>query len=201
MNGYKKTILAIDDDITTLTTLRTILDRSYDVSLAKNADIAQTILKTAMVDLILLDMEMPSVSGMDLLKTIRNNCSLYSIPIIVVSSYGMANVIVNTQKMGALDFIVKPISAKILLEKIQAGLKTARKKISKAGLYRKLQALQCSCANGRTSQIEKVIRDLDQYCFNLETDTEIAEICKDVRKMEYTLADEKIKLLLSQFAD
>jgi len=68
MNICKKTILAIDDDISTLTTIRSILDRNYEISLAKNINIAKTILNKTTVDMILLDMDLPGISGMDFLN-------------------------------------------------------------------------------------------------------------------------------------
>jgi len=197
----KKTILAIDDDVTVLTTVRTILDRSYDVCLAKNLDIAKKILTKTGVDLILLDMEMPDHSGMEFLESIRSSDSYYSIPVIVVSSHGVADVIVDAQKKGAVDFIVKPIVPKILLEKIQSAFKNTRKKISKATLSRKLQNLENSCTHGKSSDIERIIKDLEQFCFDLKTDTEIALICKYARGMEYNLVDERIKILLSELSE
>ena len=84
----RTTILAIDDDITILTTICRILEGSYEVGLAKNLDIAKTILQTTSVDLILLDMEMPGASGMKFLETLHDDPSYYHIPVIIVSSHG-----------------------------------------------------------------------------------------------------------------
>ena len=201
MSDYKKTILAIDDDITVLTTIRSILERSYDVSLAKNTSIAKNILDRTMVDMILLDMDMPGMSGMDFLETIHSDDSYYSVPVIIVSSYGTANVILEAKKRGAIDFLVKPISPKILLEKIQYGFKFARSKISKIGLARKLQLLENACMQGKSIQIDKCIKDMDQYCLDLKTDTEIAEICKYAKEMDYNLVEDKIRNLMAELSE
>ena len=197
MTDKKKTILAIDDDITSLNTMRAILEGIYEVSLAKNTGIAKTILGTANVDLMLLDMEIPGVSGMEFLETINADPLFYHIPIIIVSSHGTADRIITAQKKGALDFVVKPVSAATLLWKVQCALEATRKKISKVGLSRKLQILESSCAQGKTSRIEDIIKDLEQVYFDFETDWKINRICRYARDLEYNLVDEKVKSLLA----
>jgi DNA-binding NtrC family response regulator len=189
--------LAIDDDIAILTSIRNILQDSFEVSLAKNIEIAKTILGTTDVDLILLDMEMPGASGMEFLELIKNDPSLYHIPIIIVSSHGTAGTIVGVQKRGAIDFVVKPISPQILIEKVNLAFQGSRKKISRLGLARKLQILENSCVHGKSDQIERIIADLEQFSFDLQIDAEIAHICRCAKGMEYDIVDKKIRQLLS----
>ena len=197
MTEKKATILAVDDDITILTNIRTILDSAYEVSLAKNTEIAKTILQTATIDLILLDMEMPNVSGMEFLELLQGEPSYYHIPVIIVSSLGTPDVVMEISKKGAIGFVVKPISAATLMEKVQSVLQVSRKKISKVGLSRKLNVLENSCIMGKSSRVEECINDIEQFCYDKETDLIIAEICKCAREMEYDLVDEKVKYLLS----
>jgi len=200
MSAYKKNILAVDDDVTILTAIRSILAGNYDVSLAKNTDIAGIILGKTRVDLILLDMEMPGTSGMDFLNVLRNSPVFYSIPVIIVSSHGTEDVIREVQKTGAVDFVVKPISPKILMEKVQSGFDLAKKKISKANLVKKLQLLESYCAKGKSSDIETSAADLGHYSFNLQTDNRINQIFSYTRKMEYDIADEELKKLISELS-
>ena len=201
MNSRKKTILAIDDDITILNTIRTVLEGVYELSLAKNTDIAQTILNTATIDLILLDMNMPGSSGMDFLEFIRNNDSYYHIPVIIVSSQGTADLIVEVNKKGAADFVVKPISPSILKEKIRSCLKEASVKTSRMSMEIKLKRLSDACSAGKSDHVEEVIEDLGKVYYSLNVDTEIAQICKYATDMEYHLVDEKIKGLLSSLSE
>jgi len=197
MTDKKATILAIDDDITTLTNIRTILEKSYDVCLAKNTEIAKTILQTASINLILLDMEMPNVSGMEFLELLRGEPSYYHIPVIIVSSLGTPSVVMKINEKGAIDFVVKPISAITLNDKVHSVLQNTRKKISKVGLSRKLNILENSCIMGKSSRVEECINDIEQFCYDIETDLIIAEICKNAREMEYNLVGKKVKYLLS----
>ena len=200
MNEKRKTILAIDDDITILNTIRTVLEGSYEVSLAKNTTIAKKILTTTRVDLILLDMNMPGTSGMEFLQFVSNDDSQYHIPVIIVSSQGTADVIVETQKMGAVDFVVKPISPNILREKIRSSLKAASEKIGRIALVIKLRKLAQVCEAGRGSHVEEVIEELEQVYYDHTIDAKIAEICTYARDMEYSLVDEKIKELLADLS-
>ena len=197
MNNIRKTILAIDDDITILNTIRTVLEGTYEVSLAKNTDIARTIPDSVKIDLILLDMNMPGTSGIDFLEFIRNDSSHYHIPVIIVSSQGTADVIVEIKKRGAVDFVVKPISPNTLKEKIHSSLKTASTKTSRMSVVIKLNKLADACAAGKSDRIEEVLEDLEKVYFEHIIDTEIAEICKYAKDMEYTIASEKTGQLLA----
>ncbi|MCL1818174.1 MAG: response regulator [Spirochaetaceae bacterium] len=196
MTNRRKTILAVDDDITILNTIRSVLEGSYEVSLAKNTDIAKTILNTTRIDLILLDMNMPGISGMDFLEFVRNDNSYYHIPVIIVSSQGTADIIVEIKKQGATDFVVKPISPNILKEKIRSSLKEASVKTSRMSLEIKLKRLSLACAAGKSGNVEEIVKDLEQVYFDHSVDAEIAEICKYARDMEYNSVDRKVKQLL-----
>jgi len=196
MADERKTILAIDDDITLLNTIQTILAGTYEISLAKNTDIAKTILNTTVIDLILLDMNMPGASGLDFLDFIRNDVSYYFIPVIIVSAQGTADVIMEIKEKGAAGFVVKPISPKILMEKISSVLKTTKTKIGREPLKRKLERLLISCTAGKGSSVESIVQELEERYFELEADAEIAKICGYARDMEYKLVEEKVKQLL-----
>ena len=192
-----KTILAIDDDITILTHIRTILEGAYEVRLAKNAEIAKKILTTTEVDLILLDINMPGESGLEFLKIIQKNPSFYHIPVIIVSSQGTIDVIMNIKESGVDYFVVKPISSALLMEKVRVALKKTRSKINSESLARKLKSLENACTSGKVSQAEEIVKNLELVYYDMETDIIIADICKLVKEMDYSIADEKIKQLLT----
>ncbi|MCL1927739.1 MAG: response regulator [Treponema sp.] len=223
MPDVKKTILSIDDDITILNAIRTILEGTYEVSLAKNTGIAQTILNTTRVDLILLDMNMPGTglpsvgeckekdcttpqnaactSGMDFLEFVRNDDSHYRIPVIIVSSQGTPDVIKEIKKRGAVDFVVKPISPNILLEKIHSNLKTGNVKISRDYIEGKLKRLIAACNTGKSSQVEKIVNGLQRVHCEQKIDAKIAEICKYAKDMEYNLVEEKAGALIAEMSE
>jgi DNA-binding NtrC family response regulator len=194
--GGKKNILAVDDNITTLAELRTILQGSFEVHLAKNAELAKKILHTVEIDVILLDLEMPGLSGMEFLDAIHNNTSFYFIPIIIVSSHGTGDFIVKAKMRGASDFVVKPVNHKTLLEKIYSVLKLARKKASRETLARKLNILETACTMGISGRIVELVAELEQVYCEIAIDLEIVEICKNAKEGNYKDAAAKIGKLI-----
>jgi CheY-like chemotaxis protein len=125
MESKKKVILVIDDIIPSLNVIRKILEDDFNVCLAKSIEMASIMLKTNKVDLILLDIEMPEMSGLDYLKQLRQ--TRYSnIPVVFVTSYATKKFLIQAMSSGAKDFIVKPVFPDILKEKIHGILNPAK---------------------------------------------------------------------------
>ena len=196
MEATKKNLLAIDDNLSTLAELRSILEGSFEVHLAKDAGVARTILHKTPMDIILLDLEMPGMPGMEFLDAIHNNTSFYFIPIIVVSSHGTEDMIKKAKKNGASDFVVKPCNPKTLIEKINSVLKTARKKMSREVVARKLNILETACNTQQTSRINEIITELEQIYCEISIDLIIAEICSSAEEGNYKEAAKKISALI-----
>jgi PleD family two-component response regulator len=121
----KKVVLAIDDIIVHLRTVRNALDQYYEVKVVKSGEQALLVLATIKVDLVLLDIEMPGLSGFDILKTIKNVPSTRDIPVIFVSSHVSTDLISDALKWGAVDYIVKPFEPEVLIKKTFAALRTS----------------------------------------------------------------------------
>ncbi|MDR2782386.1 MAG: response regulator [Treponema sp.] len=119
----EKTILAIDDSPEILESLNGILGDDYDVRLAKTASAAWTALRLTEVNLILLDIEMPGMSGFDFLETIHTTRPEYKdIPVIFISSYADQETIDKALNMGAVGYIVKPVLPEDLRETLKGIL-------------------------------------------------------------------------------
>ena len=192
----KENILVVDDNLTTLAELRIILEGSFEVYIAKDTKLAQSILHKTPIDLILLDLEMPDMSGLDFLDAIHNNTSFYFVPIIIVSSHGTEDSIKKAIKNGASGFIVKPCNPKSLIDKINSVLKTARKKMSREVLSRKLNLLETACTTIQSYRIDEIVTELKQVYCDIAVDLELAEICKLAEEGNYKETEQKIKKLL-----
>lgn len=192
----KKAILAVDDQITSLATVRDSLEGHYDIYMAKNLMTATTILQSTDIDIILLDLEMPECSGITLLTEINKDPRCYHIPVIVVSSHGKADIIIQAKNTGAKDFVVKPFNRKTLLEKIDAVLKASPKKIQKEALFGKLEHLASFCQQGNNAKAEELAAELEHVCCDIILDIDVAAICRYTRDMDYIKAIEKIRMLL-----
>jgi PleD family two-component response regulator len=119
----KKVILAIDDIIVDLRTVRNALDKYYEVKVVKSGEQALLVLASMKIDLILLDIEMPGMSGFDILKMIKNIPSTKDIPVIFVSSHVSVDLIAKALKCGAVDYIMKPFEPGVLLRKTFSALR------------------------------------------------------------------------------
>jgi putative two-component system response regulator len=191
----RKTILAVDDIVTVLTMIRKILDNTYEVCLAKSAEIALTILNSNKVDLILLDIDMPEMSGFDFLSSLRENPRFTDIPVIFVTAHATRDFIVQANKAGAKDFVVKPVTPTILLAKINAVLEEEATG-GKYLLIKKLVALSNACRKGISSSANTLAGELKGIHFNARTDTCLAEIFRFITRLDYPIAAKKIQLLL-----
>lgn len=117
-------ILVVDDSSTNIVLLEAILNgQGYEIETAQSVKEAYQIIKKEAVDLILLDLLMPRVSGYDFLKEIKSNESTKDIPVIIVSAVADAENRRKSIELGALDFINKPIDIQFFIEKIETILK------------------------------------------------------------------------------
>lgn len=118
MNQIK--VLAVDDDIINLKLLKSILMKLPNVSEvleAKNGEDALKILKSRTdINLVLLDIIMPIMNGIEMLKIVRSDESLSNIPVIVLTTDETKKS--EALECGANDFIMKPVREKNVSEKI-----------------------------------------------------------------------------------
>jgi DNA-binding NtrC family response regulator len=111
-----KQILVIDDELEMLESLQKILSKrkEYDITLIQEGEKALEIVKNKKFDLIITDLKMEPVSGLDILKTTIKNFP-ESI-VIMISGYGTIEAGVTATREGAFDFIEKPFTSKRLFD-------------------------------------------------------------------------------------
>lgn len=128
-------ILVVDDEPDIRHLLQEILeDEGFNVEVAENGETARQAYRQHQPNLILLDIWMPDVDGITLLKEWNEDGSL-SMPVIMMSGHGTVETAVEATRLGAFDFIEKPLSlAKLLLTVEQAleSEKTLREPIGQA---------------------------------------------------------------------
>lgn len=134
----KAQILVVDDETNIRELLRDILeDEGYSVDLAENAKMAREALRRRRPDLLLLDIWMPDMDGISLLKDWRERDEL-PCPVIVMSGHGTVETAVEATRLGAYDFIEKPLSLDKLLLTVSHALETARLTQENRGLKRRV---------------------------------------------------------------
>ncbi|MDD5641568.1 MAG: response regulator, partial [Syntrophales bacterium] len=119
------TILVVDDEINYLTVMEALLgEAGYEVLTAPNAPDALKILSGADLDLLLTDMKMPKMSGIDLLE---KSHQLYPhLPVIIMTAFGTVEKAVEAMKKGAFDYILKPFKNEEILVTIAKALEHRR---------------------------------------------------------------------------
>jgi DNA-binding NtrC family response regulator len=116
------TILVVDDELGIRALLSEILtDEGHSVELAENAAQARALRERVKLDLVLLDIWMPDVDGITLLKEWGAGGQL-SMPVIMMSGHGTIDTAVEATKYGAMAFLEKPITLQKLLRAVEQGL-------------------------------------------------------------------------------
>ncbi len=119
------TILVVDDEVGIRELLSEILsDEGHRVEVAENAQQARAYRLGQAPDLVLLDIWMPDTDGVTLLKEWATH-SLLTMPVIMMSGHATIDTAVEATKIGALDFLEKPITLQKLLKAVQQGLARA----------------------------------------------------------------------------
>ena len=118
-----KRILVVDDEVGIRELLRDILqDEGYHVELAENAATARAARLRERPDIVLLDIWMPDCDGISLLKEWGNG-GLLTMPVVMMSGHGTIDTAVEATRLGAFDFLEKPIALQKLLKTVAVALK------------------------------------------------------------------------------
>jgi DNA-binding NtrC family response regulator len=119
-------ILVVDDEVGIRELLSEILyDEGHTVELAENAAQARTARLRMRPELVLLDIWMPDIDGVSLLKEWGSQ-GLLDMPVIMMSGHATIDTAVEATRIGAMDFLEKPITLQRLLKTIAAGLASGR---------------------------------------------------------------------------
>ncbi len=118
--AQKKSILIVDDEISIRETLKMLLKPNYDVRTAVDGREALQSIQKDKIDLVLLDLIMPGLSGIDVLQQIRKNDP--DIEVIIITAYGTPQSVQEAMRYGAGDFITKPFDIPNLIDRINKSL-------------------------------------------------------------------------------
>ncbi|MFQ5561522.1 MAG: UDP-3-O-acyl-N-acetylglucosamine deacetylase, partial [Nitrospinota bacterium] len=121
-NGH---ILVVDDEENILTSLEGVLsDEGFKVSKAEDGEMALAILEKSRPDLVLLDIWIPGMDGLQTLKAIKKINP--DVEVVMMSGHGTIETAVRATKMGAFDFVEKPISMENILSVVGSALNKSR---------------------------------------------------------------------------
>ncbi len=152
-------ILIIDDEQYILDSLSDVLeDEGYICLTALDGFEGIRIIEQENPDVVLLDIWMDEIDGIEVLKRVKSNYP--HLPIIMISGHGTIETAVQTTKLGAFDFIEKPISLEKLLILVKNALNY--KKIQEENEFLKSNFLKDEIILGNSNVIKKLLQDIDK---------------------------------------
>jgi CheY-like chemotaxis protein len=118
------TVLLVEDHPLNRKLFRDILSMQFDVVEAESAERARELLGGVAPDLILMDMQLPGMDGLSLVRLLKQDPATRPIPIIAISAFAMARDIERARSAGCVDYITKPITDDpfTFLERVVRGL-------------------------------------------------------------------------------
>lgn len=112
----RRCILVVDDDVMNLKRTKMILEKHYDLVLAESGEEALDKLKRESIDLILLDIAMPGMNGIQTFKRLKEDD--VEIPVIFLTASGDEDDVMTAIRLGAANYLKKPFMPKELLERV-----------------------------------------------------------------------------------
>ena len=164
-------ILIVDDDFLVLDQLKSILSNNQrNVSFVAKSEFALMRIEKEQFDLLLLDVNMPGITGIELLKKIRKKDSYNDVPVIMITGDNDSSTFINCFESGANDYIEKPINNTILNARVNAALGFRKQLIENKNKTNKISEIQLQLERQKTIQQELrslVSRMNPHFIFNI----------------------------------
>ncbi len=189
-------ILVVDDEAAVRESLQEILILDgYDVELADSGEATLKAIKTADYDLLLLDIRMPGMSGIDVLRQV--NQLLPETKVIMLTAHGTVETAIEALRHGAHDYILKPVTAQNILSSVARGLAYRAEKQQKKLL---LEQLESSLKRLKDAEGIKIVPDATQASIELVEgmvfDTLRRDIWRGNQHVSLTPTENKLLLFL-----
>ncbi len=122
----KENILIVDDEEDVLELLRYNLEKNgYRIEAAVSGEEAITKARAKLPDLIILDLMLPGIDGLEVCKKLKGDTKTENIPVIMLTAKGEESDIITGLELGAEDYITKPFSPKVLIARVRRILQRA----------------------------------------------------------------------------
>lgn len=117
-------VLVVEDELDILELVRyNLAKEGYSVITATSGEMGIEALKSALPDIVLLDLMLPGIDGLEVCKKIKSEARTKNIPVVILTAKGEESDIVSGLEIGADDYVVKPFSPKVLIARIRAVLR------------------------------------------------------------------------------
>lgn len=171
-------ILIVDDSKLNLSIARDMLKENYiqgSIAVAESGEEALNILDKMRVDIILLDIVMPGMSGIEVLKTIKNNDKYKNINVIMLTSVTDKSILKQCFELGANDFINKPIESTEFIARVKASIREVFYKISLDNAFKTV-----SSQNEKLLETNKTLKETQFYIIQKEKIVAVGELAAGI---------------------
>ncbi|RLB15546.1 MAG: sigma-54-dependent Fis family transcriptional regulator [Deltaproteobacteria bacterium] len=163
----RSTIFVIDDEEVIREGIAVALERDYSIKPFGTAESALENMEHDSPDLVLLDIGLPGMDGIQTLKEIKSRDS--DIPVIMITAYEDVQTVISAMKLGAHDYVVKPIHMDALEVSIRNVLETVKLKKEVQALQEKYLKENLPCFIGESNAIQDVMEFIDQVAKSPDT--------------------------------
>jgi putative two-component system response regulator len=157
--GARPVILAVDDDPDLLALIGKVLSTEYEVKAAADGGVALALAAAApQPDLILLDIELPGASGFEVCRLLKEDPATARIPVIFLTGKSEAADQLEGLDLGAVDYLTKPVKAKLLLARVRTHVALAGRQ---AALELEVQERTAQLEDARVQLIRRLGRAME----------------------------------------
>lgn len=187
-DGEKPPLLVVDDNADMRAYFASLLQKQYKVITVSNGLQAVEVLKEELPQLIISDVMMPVMNGIELLQTVKSDEQLSNIPVILVSARAGEEAKIEGYDIGADDYLVKPFSARELLARVKAqvNISEKRRKIAESEKkYRNVAEQLEALVKERTENLRRANLELQRSNDDLQQFAHVAshDLKEPVRKV------------------
>ena len=157
----KQKILLVDDENSILTLFGEVLEREgYGVTLAESGEKGIEKFKADAFDVVISDLYMPGISGIDFLEEVRRLDN--KIPFIIITGYGSVETTIDALKKGAFDYITKPINMDEISPILKKAVSLRRETVYSESLSQFIENRFKVCIPGRIEFVETVLSEVEK---------------------------------------
>jgi len=172
------TILVVDDEIGPRESLRMILKPIYQVHTATDGQEALQIIKREKVDLVTLDLKMPGISGIDVLREIKK--SQDDIEVVIITGYGTLTNAIEAIRYGAVDFISKPFNVAEIISIVSKSVDRRHFNLKIKNLIQKIKGLRFLGEGGQGEALSNLGASMELALGGDEIGKELKESIRDL---------------------
>lgn len=190
-------ILAVDDNVVNLATIEQELEDQYEVIPVSSGRRALKVARQEKVDLILLDIQMPIMDGIETLKQIRAQENGTTVPVIMLTAAHDKSTVLEGAKLGIMDYILKPFDGDDLRQRIERALKLrGTLPMNEEELYPHIEDIVKCIKNGNTKLALTKTEEMAGYQLDVEVAKRLQAAALKMKEEDFSAAERIITRIL-----